>query len=137
MNGDSSWLIEFPGSGPAWWDGRGSDTGVLDANDAVRFARQEDAQRVCAWIIAKGTAALVTEHCWSPAEPEAQPTTAEWRALLVEHLSVSRLFSRPWAVKLVKMTDGTRPDDSWWRQALDTLKRDHAAVLRAKKTEPR
>jgi hypothetical protein len=59
------WLIEFPGSAPAWWDGRGLDTGVLDANDAVRFARQEDAERVASWLIAKHRGYLVTEHGWS------------------------------------------------------------------------
>jgi hypothetical protein len=34
---ESGWLIEFPGAFPAWWDGRDLDTGVTDANDAVRL----------------------------------------------------------------------------------------------------
>ena len=58
-----AWLIEFPGSRPAWWDGRGPDTGVLDASDAVRFARKEDAERVLAWIVTRD--GIVTEHGWA------------------------------------------------------------------------
>ena len=61
---ESGWLIEFTGGAPSWWDGRGPDTGMFDANEAVRFARREDAERVLYWIVTRRPA-IVTEHLWS------------------------------------------------------------------------
>jgi hypothetical protein len=65
---ETAWLIES-GAGE-WWDGRtsGSEaTFTRDANDAVRFARFEDAERVRCWVLAPISRLLrATEHMWVP-----------------------------------------------------------------------
>ena len=67
---ETAWLIEY-GNG-SYWDGRGEETGMRDVNDAVRFARREDAERVCHWIVKQRGGARVTEHMWLDAtEPTA------------------------------------------------------------------
>jgi len=63
------WLIELRRlPKPSWWDGRGPDTFVLDALDAVRFSRKEDGERVLAWMIKRElkSQCQVLEHGWAP-----------------------------------------------------------------------
>lgn len=59
------YLIELRGS-LTWWDGRGPDTFHYDPNQAVRFARRVDAERVLCWIISESRReeCTVTEHSW-------------------------------------------------------------------------
>ena len=56
-----AWLIE--GNGPRYWDGRNLETMVMDHNDAVRFARKQDAERVISWLLNKELRAV--EHGWN------------------------------------------------------------------------
>ena len=60
-----AWLIEA-GSSPHYWDGRGIGTYTTDANDAVRFARFDDAERVRCWLIPSGKHWKSVEHGWMP-----------------------------------------------------------------------
>lgn len=75
-SGTFAWLIELPRiSGvSSYWDGRGVDTFVLDPNDAVRFDRQEDAERVASWLVRADhhhqprhglDAVVAREHGWA------------------------------------------------------------------------
>ena len=79
VHAESAWLVEWNahGYGPQWWGfnhapGSHSDW-CADANNAVRFARQEDAERMRLHIIAvKGMTGrhdyersiTATEHAW-------------------------------------------------------------------------
>lgn len=56
-----AWLIEA-GDPPHYWDGRGPDTGTLNAFEAVRFARKEDAEKVRCWIVKGGEHWKSIEH---------------------------------------------------------------------------
>jgi len=59
-----AWLIEANGT---YWDGRAAGAAGFDAdpNQAVRFARQEDAERVKYWLLKEHAFALrSTEHVW-------------------------------------------------------------------------
>jgi hypothetical protein len=61
-NTEIAWLIErSAGFDPMWWDGRGRF--VSDANDAVRFARKVDAERVIDYLRFDNTV-KATEHGW-------------------------------------------------------------------------
>jgi hypothetical protein len=58
------WLIEANGS---YWDGRSTDAGAFsrNANDAVRFSRFEDAEKVKYWLLGDYAFALkTTQHVW-------------------------------------------------------------------------
>lgn len=76
------WLVESV-TGPMWWDGRFLSRGIdprhftTDPNEAVRFARKEDAERVAR----QSSALLATEHIWmaAPQPPQAErvPMTEE------------------------------------------------------------
>ncbi len=60
----SVWLIEGAG---VYWCGRGPSDFGKDVEEAVRFARQVDAERVLHWII-PATVSIVcrtVEHMWS------------------------------------------------------------------------
>ena len=68
-----AWLIELPRDTgrTTWWDGRDVDTFTSDANDAVRFARREDAERVASWLVRRDHQpraglgrVIVLEHGW-------------------------------------------------------------------------
>jgi hypothetical protein len=74
---EAGWLIEgkSPGdSAPTWFcAGRGGFNWTKDASAAVRFSRQEDAQRFADWCtITCWPDVTVTEHQW-PAPAEARP----------------------------------------------------------------
>lgn len=60
------WLIE--GAGQQYWGGRGLDSlaFVKDVNEAVRFVRQEDAERVRCWLLTKPVCdmSLAVQHLW-------------------------------------------------------------------------
>lgn len=67
-DGKFAWLIERTDINGAYWDGRGK-TFHHDPNQAVRFARKEDAERVRWWLL-KEEPAESREHGWVPsAEP--------------------------------------------------------------------
>lgn len=54
------WLIEGDGN---YWDARGIKSFTTDVNEAVRFARFEDAERVKHWILQEWAFALrTTQH---------------------------------------------------------------------------
>ena len=57
------WLIESasPQNVSQYWDGRANNSFTIDANEAVRFARFEDAERVRGWILLEA----IREHCRS------------------------------------------------------------------------
>lgn len=64
-DGDVAWVIEM-GSGPAYWDGRGENTFSYRHDEAVRFARFEDAERVRAWMVKPlGSACRSVQHAWT------------------------------------------------------------------------
>lgn len=59
-----AWLIETSQS--SWWSGNGYST---DANEAVRFSRKEDAEKVISTALDNEMLALIaTEHGWLEAE---------------------------------------------------------------------
>lgn len=62
-----AWLIE--GKGPQYWDGRGTDTAAMTYkhDDAVRFARPQDADRVIHWLLNQEYRAV--EHGWEEGKP--------------------------------------------------------------------
>jgi hypothetical protein len=62
---ESGWIIEANG---AYWDGRSCDQSAFtsDLNEAVRFARFEDAERIKYWLLQSHAFALrSTQHVWS------------------------------------------------------------------------
>ncbi len=71
---EKAWLVEIqPSGGPQWWTGRGDEwTPYVDGSQrnptlsAMRFAREEDANRAIGWLVDKGVArgAKATEHIW-------------------------------------------------------------------------
>lgn len=67
---ETGWLIEHR-HGCTWWDGRSPETFTTDPNDCVRFARNEDGERVLANVIAEHSrvACIVTEHMWCAQSP--------------------------------------------------------------------
>lgn len=59
-----AWLIEADG---CYYDGKYTDSRgfTRDPNDALRFLRFEDAERVKHWILQAHSFALrTTQHCW-------------------------------------------------------------------------
>lgn len=61
---EAVWLIEADQS---YWDGRYPDSRGFskDVNDAVRFERREDAEKVRHWILQTWAFALrTTQHIW-------------------------------------------------------------------------
>jgi len=60
----SVWLIEGAG---VYWCGRSPDDFQNKTEEAVRFARQEDAERVLGWIVPEQMRRLcrTVEHVWS------------------------------------------------------------------------
>lgn len=71
-NRQVAWVIEADG---AYWDGRHASAAGFDAdpNNAVRFVRREDAERVKYWLLKDYAFALrTTEHVWMDGStPEA------------------------------------------------------------------
>jgi hypothetical protein len=57
------WLIEGAG---VYWRGHSPSNFGADANDAVRFARREDAERILHWIVPESQRILcrTAEHVW-------------------------------------------------------------------------
>lgn len=63
--GECGWLIET--GDHKYWDGRYADQDGFtgDANEAVRFARRIDADRVIYWLLSKYSVFLCArEHKW-------------------------------------------------------------------------
>lgn len=97
---DFAWVIELPGM-PTYWDGRGADTFSYKHEQAVRFARKEDAERVLAWVISqqrRDEGARVSEHGWyrdsapetfsNPCGSDSRPAVAQTTAM--EHVAVGK-----------------------------------------------
>lgn len=67
MSEQFAWLIELGSMPPQWFTGRFSQDFTTDANDAIRFAREEDARRAIFYMVdpnvARGCKAV--EHGWS------------------------------------------------------------------------
>lgn len=98
-----AWLVEWKahGHGPQWWGfnhtpGKNA-TWCSDANNAIRFARKEDAERMRLHIIAVAgltgmhsyeRSVSVTEHMWidTASAPAAQPSAQGVGALALEEL---------------------------------------------------
>lgn len=70
----SGWIIETAVG--TYWNGRyvSSDGFVHDINDAVRFARFEDGERIIHWLMRKSGdfsfALRTAEHVWIGNEPQ-------------------------------------------------------------------
>ncbi len=65
-NDTTGWLIETGANPPTYWSGRRVDEFVTDSNDALRFARFVDAERVRCWLLERhgGVFCKSTEHLW-------------------------------------------------------------------------
>lgn len=64
---ESGWLIEAGSSPPKWWDGHGVDrvSFTTDPNNAVRFARECDAEIVRCWLLEQfNDFTKSTDHQW-------------------------------------------------------------------------
>lgn len=77
-----AWVIEA-GAG-TYWAGRSHDDFQPDHNDAVRFARRDDAERVRCWLIehhnhALAMACRASEHVWMGSVAEAVATITKHR----------------------------------------------------------
>lgn len=61
----TAWLIEGAG---VYWGGRSLENFTPDLEEAVRFARQVDAERVLYWILPATVSATcrTAEHMWVP-----------------------------------------------------------------------
>lgn len=70
---ETAWLIEA--SGPQYWNGTGIDRLAFtrSADEAVRFSREEDAERVRCRLLDDAIRSLCTsvEHGWAPMSGEA------------------------------------------------------------------
>lgn len=72
---ESGWLIEMPTrSGGMWWGISSCRVGSFSfsVNEAVRFARKQDAEAMVGMLFPHNTAIVVTEHLWLVARPHAQ-----------------------------------------------------------------
>ena len=69
-----AWLVESEPDG-LWWDGRFVSRGIdprfftRDPNEAIRFARREDAEKVAS----SSSALKATEHIWLASQPQQAP----------------------------------------------------------------
>lgn len=73
---EAGWAIEADG---AYWNGRALDSSafVKDHNEAVRFARHEDAERIKYWLLRTYAFALrTTQHVWVGKAPLPAPPAA-------------------------------------------------------------
>lgn len=75
---ESGWLIESasPQGVPQYWDGRRNNSFTIDASEAVRFARFEDAERVRAWTLLEA----IRCHCRSVQHLWTNPGASALRA---------------------------------------------------------
>ncbi len=61
---ETGWVIEC-GTEPQYWTGRGPDTWSRKHEDAIRFARRDDAEIVRSWIVKPGGPyARAVQHGW-------------------------------------------------------------------------
>jgi hypothetical protein len=72
------WLIEHANG--AYWDGRGN-TFHHDPNEAVRFARKEDAERVIGWLL-RGEPVVAREHGWFAPTTEGMDSDSQLQLLI-------------------------------------------------------
>jgi len=67
-----AWFIE---SAAGWWDGSSLSAYAftMTANDALRFARQQDAEKIISWLFPSGISPLLktTEHVWLDTSEES------------------------------------------------------------------
>lgn len=74
---ETAWLIET--GDHMYWDGKkaNSDGFTHDPNDAVRFARFEDSERIIHWLMEKDRVFLVSrQHVWINNEAQRTVETA-------------------------------------------------------------
>ena len=70
VEAETAWLIEMPSptdGAPQWFSaGRGGFNWTRDANAAIRFSRQQDAERFAEWSTTTiwGPNVRATEHRW-------------------------------------------------------------------------
>jgi hypothetical protein len=77
-----AWLIENVRL-TTYWDGRAPDTFTRDPNDAVRFSRQEDAERIVHWLMSKEPV-VAREHGWFAAPADPQPEAPKFCRLCAQ-----------------------------------------------------
>ncbi len=68
---ETGWLIET--GDHKYWNGKHADADGFthDPNEAVRFARFEDGERIVHWLMGKYSVFLVTrEHVWLDGQPQ-------------------------------------------------------------------
>lgn len=117
-----AWLVESEPGG-LWWDGRFVSRGIdprfftRDPNEAVRFARREDAEKVAASSIAL----KATEHVWLASQPQQAANEiqvnvrpSEWRSMSPEARGVLRKL-----VFAARTTGGTAGHDQGLTEACD------------------
>lgn len=78
-----AWVIEC-GAEPLYWDGRSTSASafVRKHDEAVRFARFEDAERVRCWLFRDfGFALRSTQHGWAVADASSTPDHGGWRPI--------------------------------------------------------
>lgn len=86
---ETAWLIELPraGSTPTWFTGRNPVLFSDDANEAIRFARKQDAEAMIAgwngWELPMIVGAVATEHAWMDGKPPSARSSAEERTRVV------------------------------------------------------
>lgn len=67
MSDEIGWVVERYRNGTLeYFEGRGADTWTTKHNDAMRFSREEDASRACAWLC--NDMGRATQHGWTPQE---------------------------------------------------------------------
>ena len=77
MAEELAWLIELGSATPQWFTGRGADEFTTDANDALRFSREQDAYLAIFYLVAPGVrrGCKAVEHGWSDRPKPAQEAT--------------------------------------------------------------
>ena len=61
-----AWVIESGANPPEYWNGRALDRSAFTSrhDEAVRFARREDAEVVRCWLVKGGEYCRAVEHGW-------------------------------------------------------------------------
>ncbi len=87
---ESCWMIEGAG---VYWCGRSMDDFRKDPNDAVRFSRQEDAERVLHWMIPREVARVcrTAEHLFIGTSPYPAPDALDGAPLRAYGLPADRV----------------------------------------------
>lgn len=117
-----AWLVESEPGG-LWWDGRFVSRGIdprfftRDPNEAIRFARREDAEKVAA----SSSALKATEHVWMAAQPQqaadkefdADDMQEQWTAGFNEGMETERARNAPSEDAQPQQAAEPAPDGAW------------------------